>query len=73
MVRDGALLQYTEGQYGKEGYIFQELFELPNFNGNYPVIGSWAIGQEPAGMGIREAQSLITDNLSRFVPHLISG
>lgn len=71
MVQNGELLQYTEGQYGKEGYIFQELFQLPNFNGNYPVVGSWVIGQEPAGIGIREAQSLITDNHSRFMPHLI--
>jgi glutathionylspermidine synthase len=72
IVRSGELLQHTEGQYGKEGYIFQQLFELPSFDGNYPVIGSWIIGQEPAGMGIREANSLVTDNRSRFVPHLIS-
>ncbi|MCW3105856.1 MAG: glutathionylspermidine synthase family protein, partial [Segetibacter sp.] len=72
MIKDGALLQSSEGEYGKEGYIFQELFTLPGFDGNYPVIGSWVIGQEPAGMGIREAKSLITDNQSRFVPHLIN-
>lgn len=71
MVKAGDLLQSTEGQYGKEGFIFQELFELPAFDGNFPVIGSWVIGQEPAGMGIREANSLITDNVSRFVPHII--
>lgn len=71
MVRGEQLLAYTEGTYGKEGYIFQELFELPEFNGNYPLIGSWVIGQEPAGIGIREANTLITDNKSRFVPHLI--
>ncbi|RYY99871.1 MAG: glutathionylspermidine synthase family protein [Chitinophagaceae bacterium] len=73
IVREGELLQFTEGQYGKEGYIFQELFELPEFDGRYPVIGSWIIGQEPAGMGIREADGLVTDNKSRFVPHLIEG
>jgi glutathionylspermidine synthase len=72
MVKNGELLQSSQGEYGKEGYIFQELFTLPNFDGNYPVIGSWVIGQEPAGMGIREATSLITDNQSRFVPHLIN-
>lgn len=71
LVRNNDLLQYTEGTYGKEGYIFQELFELPNFDGAYPVLGSWVIGQEPAGMGIREADNLITSNTSRFVPHLI--
>jgi glutathionylspermidine synthase len=73
MVQDGQLLHFTEGQYGKEGYIFQDLYTLPGYNGNYPVIGSWIIGQEPAGMGIREADNLVTDNKSRFVPHLIEG
>jgi glutathionylspermidine synthase len=73
IVRGGELLQHTEGQYGREGFIFQQLFELPDFDGNYPVIGSWIIGQEPAGMGIREARGLVTDNKSRFVPHLING
>ena len=71
LVRDGDLLSRTEGEYGEEGFIYQELFELPPFNGNYPVIGSWIIGQEPAGMGIRESDGLVTDNLSRFVPHWI--
>jgi glutathionylspermidine synthase len=51
---------------------FQELCKLPDFDGNYPVIGSWVIGQQPAGIGIRESHGLITNNLSRFVPHLIS-
>jgi glutathionylspermidine synthase len=61
----------TEGEYGEEGYIYQEFFGLPSFGGNFPLIGSWVIGQQPAGIGIREAGSLITDNGSRFVPHLI--
>jgi glutathionylspermidine synthase len=71
MVDDGRVTHTTEGQYGKEGYVFQDLFTLPDYNENYPVIGSWIIGQEPAGIGIREADSLVTDNKSRFVPHLI--
>lgn len=71
MVMKNISLQKTEGVYGAEGFIYQELFTLPNFSDHYPVIGSWVIGQEPAGMGIREANTLVTDNLSRFVPHLI--
>jgi glutathionylspermidine synthase len=67
------LVYHTEGEYGEEGYIYQELFALPDFEGNYPLIGSWVIGQQAAGMGIREANTLVTDNLSRFVPHLIDG
>ena len=61
----------SEGHYGNEGFIYQQLCKLPNFDGNYPVIGSWVVGQQPAGMGIREADGLITGNLSRFIPHLI--
>jgi glutathionylspermidine synthase len=72
LVQNNSTLQQTEGGYGKEGFIYQELYTLPEYDGNYPVIGSWVIGQEPAGMGIREANSLVTDNKSRFVPHLIA-
>ncbi|NWJ51899.1 MAG: glutathionylspermidine synthase family protein [Bacteroidetes bacterium] len=71
LVRDFYTVEHTGGEYGEEGFIYQQLCELPNFNGNYPVIGSWVIGQEPAGIGIRESNNLITDNKSRFVPHLI--
>ena len=72
LIRGNTILQQTEGDYGEEGHIYQQLFTLPSFDGNYPVLGSWIIGQEPAGMGIREADNLVTDNLSRFIPHLIT-
>ena len=73
IVRAGTTVEKTKGEYGEEGYVFQELFELPNFDGNHPVIGSWVIGQQAAGIGIREANTLITNNTSRFIPHLIEG
>jgi glutathionylspermidine synthase len=72
LVMNDISLQKTGGEYGAEGFIYQDMFTLPNFSDHYPVIGSWVIGQEPAGMGIREAGSFVTDNKSRFVPHLIS-
>ena len=50
--------------------IYQEYRELPDFGGNYPVIGSWIIGDHAAGIGIREDTTPITNNLSRFMPHL---
>ena len=71
LVSGSDTLQSTAGDYGAEGYIYQELCTLPDFEGNHPVIGSWIIGQEPAGMGIRESNTLVTDNLSRFIPHYI--
>jgi glutathionylspermidine synthase len=70
---DQNLTATADQGYGEEGYIYQALATVPNFDGYRPVIGSWIIGQEAAGMGIREDTSLVTGNLSRFVPHLIVG
>ena len=60
----------TDGEYGGP-WIYQRNADLPNFSGNYPVVGSWIVGQEAAGMGIRESTTPITGNTSRFVPHVI--
>jgi len=65
------ILARTSGDYGAEGYVRQALCPLPDFDGFRPVIGSWLVGDEPAGMGIREDRSAITSNRSRFVPHVI--
>lgn len=72
LVKGEETIAENGGDYGKEGYIYQKLFSLPNFDDSYPIIGSWIIGQEPAGIGIRESNHLITNNESRFVPHLIN-
>jgi len=69
IVEEGSLLEETPGDYGGEGFIFQQLCKLPDHDGNHPVIGSWVIGGEPAGIGIREGSSLVTNNTSRFLPH----
>jgi glutathionylspermidine synthase len=71
IVKNGLLLEQTRGEYGAEGFVCQQLFEIPEYNGKTPVIGSWVIGQEAAGIGIREADTLITGNTSCFIPHLI--
>jgi glutathionylspermidine synthase len=69
VVRDGQT-EYTYGEYGAEGFVYQALAPIPNIGGNYPVLGSWIIAdQGPAGMGIRESDTIVTTNLSRFVPH----
>ena len=60
----------STGEYGAEGYVFQQLAPIPTVGGKRPIIGSWIIGQEAGGMGIREADSWVTGNTSRFVPHL---
>ncbi len=62
------------GTYGREGFVYQDVGPLRSFDGMYPVIGSWVVGQEAgdcaAGIGIRESEGPITTNLSRFVPHV---
>ena len=63
----------NDGDYGNQPMIYQQFFEVPEFENSFPVIGSWMIDQEPAGIGIRENFSLITDNVSRFIPHYIKG
>lgn len=57
------------GPYGAEGYVYQALANMPEFAGRYPVIGSWVVGDEPAGMCLREDTKQITTNMSNFVPH----
>ena len=63
----------TGGDYGGEGHVFQALATLPSFDGNYPVLGSWIIGDSACGMGIRESRTPITGNESCFVPHFFEG
>ncbi len=70
LVRNGSPVAFNEGDYGSEGYIYQALAEVPDFDGNHPVFGAWIVDHEAAGLGIREDTGLITGNLSRFVPHL---
>jgi glutathionylspermidine synthase len=71
LVENGKISLETTGEYGEEGFVYQKLHKLPEFDGNYPVIGSWIIGGKASGIGIRESQSPVTDNFSRFVPHYL--
>lgn len=68
VVKDGRVIAETGGDYGEEGFIYQALYDLPDFDGNLPVLGSWIVDGEPAGLGIREG-GLVTGNTGRFVPH----
>lgn len=67
---EGAALAQS-GPYAHGPHVLQKLAPLPCFDGNYTLIGSWVIGDRAAGIGIREDDSLITKDSSRFVPHII--
>lgn len=56
-------------EYDQDGYVYQQYAPLPSFDGKHPVIGSWMIGDEAAGIGIREDNTIISGNGSHFVPH----
>ena len=71
MVKNGETIEKTEGEYGEEGYIYQELAELHSEETGYTIIGSWIIGQESCGITFRESNQKITTDKSRFVPHII--
>ncbi len=60
----------TQGQYGNYPKVYQQRCRVPSFDGNYVVLGSWVVGGQPRGMGIRESAGPITQNLSGFAPHI---
>jgi glutathionylspermidine synthase len=71
LIRDGATIVEQDGPYGAEGFIRQALAPLPNFSGQYPVLGSWLVDHTPCGLSIREDENPVTGNTSRFLPHAI--
>lgn len=43
------------------------------FQGRNITIGSWVVYGLPAGLGVREDMSSVTNNDSTFIPHLVSN
>ncbi|QDH83688.1 glutathionylspermidine synthase [Achromobacter phage Motura] len=66
---NGLMQDFDTGPYGAEGYIYQQLIQLPKFDDVYPIIGAWIVGEESAGICIREDRLRITTNMSHFIPH----
>lgn len=71
LVEKGRKAGVLDQGYGAEGFIRQALKAPPRFGSNYPVVGAWMIGDEAAGIGIREDRGRVTRDRSRFVPHVI--
>ena len=62
---------HSEGDYGGEGHIVQAFHPLPAFDGKYPVMGCWMVAGQPAGISIREGETLITNGEANSIPHVI--
>ncbi|MFK0570223.1 glutathionylspermidine synthase family protein [Endozoicomonas sp.] len=71
VMENGRTLVSVDGPYVDSGYILQKYDPLPEFAGNYALVGSWVVADRPAGIGIREDNSIITKDSSRFIPHII--
>ncbi|GAB7532034.1 glutathionylspermidine synthase family protein [Pseudomonas sp. 3A(2025)] len=60
-----------DGPYTDAPYILQAYSPLPRFGESYTLVGSWVMGDMASGIGIREDDSLITKDSSRFLPHVV--
>ncbi|MBV0932444.1 glutathionylspermidine synthase family protein [Marinobacterium weihaiense] len=71
IIHNGRITAAADGPYGAEGYIVQQYHPLPRFGDNHTLIGAWLVNDQPAGISIREDTHRITQDLSRFLPHII--
>ncbi|GGC74967.1 glutathionylspermidine synthase family protein [Chelatococcus reniformis] len=70
--RGGRTVAHIDGPYGgQDRWVRQQATELFSSAHGHAVLGTWIVGDEPCGLGMREDASPITMNLSRFVPHII--
>ena len=62
VVMDGKVVEEGPDQgYGEEGFVVQEYTDLGDYGGGArPVLGVWTVDVEPAGLGIRESDGLLT-------------
>jgi glutathionylspermidine synthase len=71
LLEQGKTIIDGQGPYGEEGFIYQAYYPLPTFGKNHTLIGSWLVNDQAAGISIREDVSPITQDLSRYLPHII--
>ena len=71
LLDNGHETKLSDGPYGEEGFVIQAFTSLPVFAGNHTLIGSWLVDDMPAGISVREDSSPITQDLSRYLPHII--
>jgi glutathionylspermidine amidase/synthetase len=56
-----SVIDETMGKFSARDSVYQQMFQLANYDGYHPIIGSWIIHDHFAGFCIREDQKLITD------------
>lgn len=71
IVSGGRIIAASAGDYADDLFIHQRRANLAVADGNHAVIGGWVVNRQACGMGVRESSSPITNNLARFVPHVM--
>ena len=61
---------FNESTAPEPQHVYQSFARPVTFAERCPIVGSWVVGGEAAGIGIRESSGPITNNTSQFVPHL---
>src|SRR4051794_24595114 len=69
VVIDGQTQIATDGVYTDGPSVYQALAPMKAHDGRYPVFGTWVVNGVACGLGIREDETMVTQNTSRFVPH----
>lgn len=73
IIKDGVVTNSVLNRgYGREGHIYQSYLPLKKFDGMTPILGSWIVGGQACGLGIREDANEVTGNTSRFLPHFFT-
>ena len=71
IIQEGKTQTRSEGPYGDGDHILQAYHPLPEFSGNYPLVGCWLVASQAVGICIREDQNLVTSRDANFIPHVI--
>jgi glutathionylspermidine synthase len=69
VVINGQTRVATDGVYTDCPSVYQGLAPMKSHDGRYPVYGTWIVNGVACGLGIREDETMVTQNTSRFVPH----
>ncbi len=71
IVKNGQRVLKTPGPYESGKNIVQQYHPLPKFGQSYTLVGSWLVNDKAAGISIREDMSLVTQDMARYIPHII--
>lgn len=63
-------IEAVAGEYDETDIVFQKYIEWEPIDGVYPMLGVWMVGDDAVALGIREDDGPITQNNSRFIPHV---